>query len=149
MKYQSLFNTWGYRSDVGDSANSFGKPRSCWDHHYPFCTFRNLTVSRLNCEARFGVQVTTRQHAIQERLPFTLQHTTTQLNICSKLWKLCLHCTCHIQSFELYLSIFMEYNTGTFKLNQEFGVILSDDYNEHYVEFQYSLQKTKFQTKFV
>jgi hypothetical protein len=29
MKYQSLFNTWGYRSDVGDSANSFGKPRSC------------------------------------------------------------------------------------------------------------------------
>jgi hypothetical protein len=92
IKYQSLFNTWGYKcSDVGDFANSSGKPRSCWDHRYTFCTSWNLTASRLNCEARFSVQVTTMQHAIQEQLTFALQHITTQLNICSKLWKLGLH----------------------------------------------------------
>jgi hypothetical protein len=118
VKYQSLFTTWRYKGgDVGDCANSSGKPRSCWDHRYTFCTSRNLTASRLNCEARFSVQVTTKQHAIQEQLTFALQHITAQLNICSKLWKLGLHT--HYMVTSQVLCTFMVYYSGVFELNRE------------------------------
>jgi len=44
-------------SDVGESANSSGRPRSCIITYILSAHSRNLTVRRPNCEAGFSVHV--------------------------------------------------------------------------------------------
>jgi hypothetical protein len=119
IKYQSLFNIWEYKcGDVGDFANSSGKPRSCWDHRYPLCTLRNLTVSRLNCEARFSVQVTTKQTCYLRTAyicPSTYHNTDEYLQQIEKIRS----------AYALYvtwqvLCTFMEYYTVLWEHHAEF-----------------------------
>jgi len=86
MKCQSLYFTHvKTHSDVGESANSSGRPRSCIITYILSAHSRNLTVRRPNCEAGFSVHVSSNTACNSVTASFT---NHMQLNISKEFRKM-------------------------------------------------------------
>ena len=82
MKCPSLYFTHvKMHSDVGESANSYGRPRSCIITYILSAHSRNLTVRKPNCEAGFSVHVSSNTACNSLTASFTYH---MQLNISIK-----------------------------------------------------------------
>jgi hypothetical protein len=98
-------------SDVGESANSSGRPRSCIITYILSAHLRDLTVRRPNCEAGFSVHVSSNTACKSVTASFT-KHM--QLNISKEFRKMgpyiyTIHC--HNVKFYYVMLYGSSYNT--------------------------------------